>query len=287
MAPRPPRYPASPALERRRSISYSQAKVSYVYSYYFVQPIQHIQPTQPIQPIQPIQPKQRISPKSPSSIHLLSSSLLPPATLRALCGALDLTQRREWRMLYSSARDGHSWSSLAVRVLNRTPCLIAIRDTGGCTFGAFAPQPLSKGSRWGGSHHSFLWRTDASGKAEVFRASGENDHFVYCNSGMEEVKSHSPKSHSSSSLTLSSLTLLKSHSPKSHSLKSHSTQVSLCQVSLSQVSLYASLLPYATPYFSHMYHRHAHVLLSAAAQRPRIRWEDRRAILWALAPFRS
>lgn len=91
-----------------------------------------------------LQPLPQLTDAEGSSSSSLSSSLLPLGTLRTLSSALTLTQRRQWRLLYSSARDGRSWSRLAGLVFARAPCLIAMRDCGGATFGAFAPEPLRK-----------------------------------------------------------------------------------------------------------------------------------------------
>ena len=81
------------------------------------------------------------------------SALLRPADLRLLAEALPPQCRHRWRLLFSSARDGASFSRLCALTVDRAPVLLVVRDTGGAVFGGVCTQPLQKSPRFFGEAH--------------------------------------------------------------------------------------------------------------------------------------
>lgn len=80
------------------------------------------------------------------------SALLRAADLRLLAEALPPHCRHRWRLLFSSARDGASFSRLCAMTVGRAPVLLVVRDTGGAVFGGVCTQPLQKAPHFYGAH---------------------------------------------------------------------------------------------------------------------------------------
>lgn len=114
-----------------------------------------------------------------------STRLLSNDHVRFLSRALPAAQRREWRLLFTTARDGVSFSRFVAACTKRAPCLIVIRDQKGATFGAFAAESLSVGPKFGGGYGSFLFTLDAP--AAIHKASGDNANLAYLNVGMDQL----------------------------------------------------------------------------------------------------
>ena len=115
-----------------------------------------------------------------------STRLMSSAQVRFLSRQLTSEQRRRWRLLFTSSRDGSSFTRFAALAADRAPCLVVIRDTGGATFGGYAAAPLSASSQFGGSYGSFLFSL-APGAPTVHPASGDSPNLVYFNVGMESL----------------------------------------------------------------------------------------------------
>ena len=114
-----------------------------------------------------------------------TSRLLTTAHVRALSAMLPVDQRRRWRLLFTTCRDGCSFTRLVGHVAERTPCLLVVRDRAGATFGAFAAAPLRKGPAFGGAYGSFLFTLVPA--VTVHRASGASANLVYLNAGAEQL----------------------------------------------------------------------------------------------------
>ena len=71
---------------------------------------------------------------------------------RLLAEALPPHCRHRWRLLFSSARDGASFSRLCAMTIGRAPVLLVVRDTGGAVFGGVCTQPLQKAPHFYGAH---------------------------------------------------------------------------------------------------------------------------------------
>ena len=104
--------------------------------------------------------------------------------LRFLARALPAGQRREWRLLFTTQRDGTSFTRLVALCANRTPVLIVVRSKSGDIFGAYASQPLVVSSQFGGGYGSFVFSL-APGAPTIHQASGDNANLVYLNTGMD------------------------------------------------------------------------------------------------------
>lgn len=115
-----------------------------------------------------------------------SSSLLQPAHVRFLSRALPAEQRREWRLLYTTGRDGTSFTRLVGLTAQRTPVLVVVRDKAGAVFGGFASEPLEVSPQFGGGYGSFLFALHPGAPA-LYQASGSNANLVYLNVGMEQL----------------------------------------------------------------------------------------------------
>ena len=108
--------------------------------------------------------------------------------VRFLARALPSEHRRRWRLLFTMARDGSSFTRFVKLSADRAPCLVVVRDSTGSLFGAFSATPLSVSSQFHGSYSSFLFTLGANGAPSVVhRASGDSPNLVYLNSGMHEL----------------------------------------------------------------------------------------------------
>lgn len=128
-----------------------------------------------------------------------TSRLLTEEDVRLLSAQLPLEQRRRWRLLFSSARDGTSFTRFIALGARRAPCLIVVREGAVPTsvapgmpppqnavcsiFGGFSSKPLQPSPQFGGDYGSFLFKLGTA--PAVFRSSGKNSNFVYLNAGMD------------------------------------------------------------------------------------------------------
>ena len=122
------------------------------------------------------------------------SELLADADLRLLSAAVPPQCRKAWRLVFSTNRDGQSFSrfvSLGSAPAVRAASLLVVRDAGGATFGGFASEPLKVGSAFFGDNQSFVYTVQGTGRgaqpAAVHRAKGADDHLVYLNKDMHEL----------------------------------------------------------------------------------------------------
>ena len=66
-------------------------------------------------------------------------------------------QRKRWRLIFTTGRDGCSFTRFVALTAKRAPCLVVVRDAGGASFGGFAAAPLNVSSHFGGDYASFLF----------------------------------------------------------------------------------------------------------------------------------
>ena len=105
--------------------------------------------------------------------------------IRFLSRALPTHQKRKWRLLFTTARDGVSFTRFLGLTTKRAPCLLVIRDKAGATFGGFASEPLVVSPQFGGGYGSFLFTLAPS--QTLHKASGDSPNLVYLNAGMEQL----------------------------------------------------------------------------------------------------
>lgn len=102
-----------------------------------------------------------------------------------LAGALPAQNRDKWRLLFSGARDGMSYSRLVNSISARPPSLLILRDDKGHTFGGFWAAPIKVSPKFQGGFGCFVFRL--SPDPNIYPASGENSNFVYFNHGMDQL----------------------------------------------------------------------------------------------------
>ena len=113
------------------------------------------------------------------------SLVLTQEQVRCVAATLPARLRRcDWRMTYSSRRDGISLKSLyraAAREASRAggggESVLAVKDTRGNAFGAFATETWRVHPRYYGTGESFVFT--ASPRCEAHRWSQRNDYFMF------------------------------------------------------------------------------------------------------------
>lgn len=68
----------------------------------------------------------------------INSGLLDIPAILMLNSNLPSALRNEWTLLFSTVKDGESFSSFVQRILQEGPTLLLVRDKAGYTFGGFA-----------------------------------------------------------------------------------------------------------------------------------------------------
>ncbi|KAI7820752.1 TLD-domain-containing protein [Kickxella alabastrina] len=128
-------------------------------------------------------------PFSPASV------LLTPMLTWALCRELPVESRRSWDRVYSSSRDGRSWSSFQSTIERRGAVLLLVQETtpiadaGETTegasriFGAYFDNDLERRPSWHGSPSNFVFSLSKESPLglNIFRTTGFNNHYQYFN----------------------------------------------------------------------------------------------------------
>ncbi|KAJ1897246.1 hypothetical protein LPJ66_003484 [Kickxella alabastrina] len=133
-----------------------------------------------------------------------ASVLLTPMLAWALCRELPAESRRSWDRVYSSSRDGRSWSSFQSTIERRGAVLLLVQETtpiadaGETTeagqrkskyprqqriFGAYFNSDLERRPSWHGSPSNFVFSLSKESPLglSIFRATGFNNHYQYFN----------------------------------------------------------------------------------------------------------
>eukprot|EP00198_Chlamydomonas_reinhardtii_P001062 XP_001690397.1 predicted protein [Chlamydomonas reinhardtii] len=128
----------------------------------------------------------------------VSATLLQPMWMWLLSARLPPAQRCEWRLLFSSARDGKSFNTFFGRVsATPGPTLLLIRDKcqasvlaglaltyacmcsqGGALFGGYASQPWAKSGNFYGDVSCAIFSLLPA--VQVYPATGINDNIQWC-----------------------------------------------------------------------------------------------------------
>jgi hypothetical protein len=82
---------------------------------------------------------------------LPKDGLLQPEWVWLLAPGLPPALRREWRLLFSSARHGASFNTFMGRVAGAAPTLLLVRDAGGAVFGGVAHAPWRRSGAFFGA----------------------------------------------------------------------------------------------------------------------------------------
>ncbi|KAJ3153380.1 hypothetical protein HDU86_005210 [Geranomyces michiganensis] len=88
---------------------------------------------------------------------------------------------RSWQRLFTSDRDGGSWTVFADRITDAGAVLFVLRDTQGYVFGAFAGSELVSAPHFTGDSRDFVFSLQP--KIAVYRSTGTNSNYHYLSSG--------------------------------------------------------------------------------------------------------
>ncbi|EFJ52534.1 hypothetical protein VOLCADRAFT_116007 [Volvox carteri f. nagariensis] len=114
------------------------------------------------------------------------STLLQPVWTWVLASRLPPAQRVEWRLLFTSQRDGKSFSTFFGRLSAAPgPTLLLLRDAEGALLGGYASQPWAKSGIYYGDVSSFIFSLLPI--LQVFPATGVNDNFQWCGVGFSQL----------------------------------------------------------------------------------------------------
>ncbi|KXZ42291.1 hypothetical protein GPECTOR_167g172 [Gonium pectorale] len=116
------------------------------------------------------------------------AALLQPAWVWALSCRLPPAQRAEWRLLFSSQRDGKSFNTFFGRVTAQPgPTLLLLRDKAGRTFGGYASRPWARSGSFYGDVSCFLFSLEPA--LQIFPATGINENYQWCGVGFSQLPS--------------------------------------------------------------------------------------------------
>ncbi|KAG2448783.1 hypothetical protein HYH02_006135 [Chlamydomonas schloesseri] len=114
------------------------------------------------------------------------ATLLQPVWTWLLSARLPPAQRCEWRLLFSSARDGKSFNTFFGRVTATPgPTLLLIKDKGGALFGGYASQPWAKSGNFYGDVSCAIFSLLPA--MQVYPATGINDNIQWCGVGFSQL----------------------------------------------------------------------------------------------------
>jgi hypothetical protein len=114
------------------------------------------------------------------------SQLLNPSDYYILNSHLPLDCRiTTHKLLFSSTRDGDSWSTFINSILYQGSTLIVIKEKDGNIFGGFAYEDWELKPNWYGNGKNFLFSIKP--KLRVFPSTGYNDHYQYLNFGTKTL----------------------------------------------------------------------------------------------------
>lgn len=90
---------------------------------------------------------------------------------------------QDWKLIYSSRRDGYSLSTLFQRnkKYHDCPCILAVKDDKGTVFGAWSTESFHVQNGHYGTGECFLWRVTRGGKGvvvEKYGATGKNPYYL-------------------------------------------------------------------------------------------------------------
>lgn len=142
----------------------------------------------------------RIHPKSVQCPELSDpwgslSCMLDPALGWALCREMPQGSRQKWECVYSSQRDGRSWSTFIKTIQKRGSILLIVRNKHQPhgVFGAYLDADIERLPSWHGNSSNFLFTTAADAKSSqeeslaIFPSIGVNQNYQYFNYGKKTL----------------------------------------------------------------------------------------------------
>ncbi|KAJ2006681.1 hypothetical protein H4R26_001230 [Coemansia thaxteri] len=122
------------------------------------------------------------------SPDLQSTDIAPHQRLLTECSGWAVSRemppesRKAWTCVYSTRRDGRSWSTFQASIESKGALLLVVKEKQHNTFGAYIDSEIKKGPSWHGNSQNFLF-----GNGVVYRTTGFNDHYQYFNYGKETL----------------------------------------------------------------------------------------------------
>ncbi|KAJ3157370.1 hypothetical protein HDU89_002784 [Geranomyces variabilis] len=112
-----------------------------------------------------------------------SSTLLAPEDIYTLHTSLpsEFQTERSWQRLFTSDRDGGSWTVFADRITDAGAVLFVFRDAQGHIFGAFAASELVSAPHFAGDSRDFIFSLRP--RLAIYRATGTNSNYHYFSCG--------------------------------------------------------------------------------------------------------
>uniref|UniRef100_A0A914W7V8 MTOR-associated protein MEAK7 n=1 Tax=Plectus sambesii TaxID=2011161 RepID=A0A914W7V8_9BILA len=112
-------------------------------------------------------------------------SLLLVPSLFFLNQHLPNEHRRQWKLLFNSRVHGESFSKLANQTGGHGACVILVKSSDGCLFGAFASDGFVMGPSFVGDERSFLFTIEP--RMAIYNATGYNNNFAYLNNHQQQM----------------------------------------------------------------------------------------------------
>ncbi|KAJ2556526.1 hypothetical protein EV175_001948 [Coemansia sp. RSA 1933] len=135
----------------------------------------------------PLIPETDVSYFSGTKSNTGGQALLTPSLAWALVRELPDTSRHAWECIYSSKRDGRSWSTFQNAVEQRGSILLLVREkqpsSSASLVGTYIDMELFRKPTWHGTSDNMLFAIGPNEpeRLAVFRATGFNNHYQYFN----------------------------------------------------------------------------------------------------------
>ncbi|KAG1656155.1 TLD domain-containing protein 1 [Nymphon striatum] len=109
----------------------------------------------------------------------VKSGLLDIPAIVMINSNLPSELQNEWTLLFSTMKDGESFSSFVQHIVQEGPTALLVRDKDGHTFGGFASSSWELNASFTGKDNCFLFNTFP--RFGIYGTTGYNDHYMYIN----------------------------------------------------------------------------------------------------------
>ncbi|CAJ0962734.1 unnamed protein product, partial [Mesorhabditis belari] len=114
-----------------------------------------------------------------------TSDILQMSALIAINANLPMERRKDWTLLFSTNRQGASFSQLSQKIDAQGPCLLVVESREGHVFGCFASDGFFTGPLFHGDATSFLFA--ASPEIKISNATGHVKNYAYMNYQQQQM----------------------------------------------------------------------------------------------------
>jgi hypothetical protein len=125
-------------------------------------------------------PKQMNATLGPDQKQLLDRDLLFVID----CALESDFPKRNWRQLYSSSKNGKSWTVLRQKLVEAECSVVLVKDSGGRIFGGFHSQPFIPSPKFDGDARCFVF---SGNPLRLYRPTRINENYVYYNHGQQTL----------------------------------------------------------------------------------------------------